>query len=50
MNDPAYYTANSPDLIKKNADALAELEARIEAAYARWDELEAKKALVEAQE
>lgn len=50
MNDPAYYTANSPDLIKKNADALAELEAHIEAAYARWDELEAKKALVEAQE
>ena len=50
MNDPVYYTANSPDLIKKNADALAELEARIEAAYARWDELEAKKALVETQE
>lgn len=49
MNDPTYFTSNSPDQIKDNADKLTLLEQRIEATYARWDELEAKKALVEAQ-
>lgn len=49
MNDPTYFTSHSPDQIKENADKLDLLEKRIEATYARWDELEAKKALVEAQ-
>ena len=50
MNNPEYFVTHSPELIKQNADNLSLLENKIEATYVRWEELEAKKALVESQD
>lgn len=47
ISAPDYYTSHTPLEIKADADKLQELEDNIAKGYARWEELEAKKALIE---
>lgn len=39
MNAPAFFQQDSAAIVKAN-DALAKLQAELEAAYARWTELD----------
>lgn len=47
MQDASFYTESTAESIKEKTAGLESLEKEIEALYARWDELEAKKALSE---
>ena len=40
MNDPAFYQRSAPDMAAHNA-TLAKVQAELDAAYARWEELDA---------
>jgi ATP-binding cassette subfamily F protein uup len=39
MNDPAFYQQDATAIVQAN-EALAKLQAELDAAYARWSELE----------